>query len=31
MPVASLELNDIRKSYGDTPVLDGVSLSVERR
>jgi multiple sugar transport system ATP-binding protein len=31
MPVASLELNDIRKSYGATPVLDGVSLSVERR
>ena len=31
MPVASLELNDIRKSYGDTPVLDGVSLSVDQR
>jgi multiple sugar transport system ATP-binding protein len=29
--VASLELNEIRKAYGDTPVLDGVSLSVERR
>ena len=29
--MASLELNDIRKSYGDTPVLDGVSLSVEQR
>jgi multiple sugar transport system ATP-binding protein len=29
--VPSLELNEIRKSYGDTPVLDGVSLSVERR
>ena len=31
MRVASLVLSDIRKSYGDTPVLDGVSLSVERR
>jgi multiple sugar transport system ATP-binding protein len=29
--VASLELNDVRKSYGDTLVLDGVSLSVETR
>lgn len=29
--MASLELNDIHKSYGDTPVLDGVSLSVDRR
>lgn len=29
--MASLELNDVRKSYGDTHVLDGVSLSVERR
>jgi multiple sugar transport system ATP-binding protein len=29
--VASLELNDVRKSYGDTLVLDGVSLSVEAR
>ena len=29
--MTSLELIDIRKSYGDTPVLDGVSLSVEAR
>ncbi|MFN3943340.1 MAG: ABC transporter ATP-binding protein [Allosphingosinicella sp.] len=29
--MASLELNDVRKSYGDTRVLDGVSLSVEAR
>jgi multiple sugar transport system ATP-binding protein len=29
--VASLELNDVRKSYGETLVLDGVSLSVETR
>jgi multiple sugar transport system ATP-binding protein len=29
--LASLELTDIRKSYGDTLVLDGVSLSVEAR
>lgn len=27
----SLELRDIRKSYGDIPVLDGVSLTVEPR
>ncbi len=31
MPVASLKLIDVRKSYGDTLVLDGVSLSVESR
>jgi multiple sugar transport system ATP-binding protein len=31
MPVASLELHDIRKAYGDTLVLDGVSLSMEAR
>jgi multiple sugar transport system ATP-binding protein len=29
--LASLELHDIRKAYGDTPVLDGVSLSMEGR
>jgi multiple sugar transport system ATP-binding protein len=29
--VASLELQDIRKAYGATPVLDGVSLSMEAR
>jgi multiple sugar transport system ATP-binding protein len=29
--LASLELREIRKAYGDTPVLDGVSLSVEPR
>ena len=29
--LASLELHGVRKSYGDTPVLDGVSLSMERR
>src|ERR1051325_7062868 len=27
--LASLELHDIRKAYGDTSVLDGVSLSME--
>jgi multiple sugar transport system ATP-binding protein len=29
--VASLELHDIRKAYGDTLVLDGVSLAMEAR
>ena len=29
--MASLELNDVRKSYGETLVLDGVSLSMEAR
>ncbi len=29
--VASLELHDIRKAYGDTLVLDGVSLAMEPR
>jgi len=27
--LASLELHDVRKAYGDTPVLDGVTLSME--
>jgi multiple sugar transport system ATP-binding protein len=29
--LSGLELSDVRKSYGDTPVLDGVSLAVEPR
>jgi len=29
--VASLELHDVRKAYGDTLVLDGVSLAMEAR
>ncbi|HEY7809696.1 MAG TPA: ABC transporter ATP-binding protein [Allosphingosinicella sp.] len=29
MPLPSLELRDIRKAYGATPVLDGVSLTME--
>jgi multiple sugar transport system ATP-binding protein len=29
--LASLELHDISKAYGDTPVLDGVSLTMEPR
>jgi multiple sugar transport system ATP-binding protein len=29
--LASLELHDVRKAYGDTPVLDGVSLAMEAR
>jgi ABC-type sugar transport system ATPase subunit len=29
--LASLVLRDVRKSYGDTPVLDGVSLEMEAR
>ena len=29
--MASLVLRDVRKSYGDTPVLDGVSLEMEAR
>ena len=29
--MASLELTEVRKSYGDTLVLDGVSLAVEER
>jgi len=31
MPVAGLVLNEVRKSYGDTLVLDGVSLTIEDR
>jgi multiple sugar transport system ATP-binding protein len=31
MPLASLELHNIRKSYGDTLVLDDVSLTMEAR
>jgi multiple sugar transport system ATP-binding protein len=27
--LASLELHDVRKAYGDTPVLDGVTLAME--
>jgi multiple sugar transport system ATP-binding protein len=29
MPLASLELRNVRKAYGDTPVLDDVSLDME--
>ena len=29
--MASLELHDVRKAYGDTPVLDDVSLTMEAR
>jgi multiple sugar transport system ATP-binding protein len=31
MPLPSLELTDIRKAFGATPVLDGVSLTMEGR